>query len=338
MTIFKDRPATVYLSLYALLALGWAVTGAGFPFGAGDGHNATHLLRAADPRIAAPIFAVVLLGVAVTAFALDAQPVVRLTGVARTAVLVGGWTAVAGLIVVMTDARLLMVAGYAPILIIGTPFGVWSKFDPSDVFNWALLNEVLCVVAGLLLARTLLRWQRLTRNACVECGGAGRFTSRAAATRWGRWAVYVAAATPMVYALFRFAWIFNVGLGGVDSSDIPELKSNGAYWVGLGLGAAATIGAILTVGLIRPWGERFPRWMIGLAGKRVPIKLATIPAAAVGIMAFVATPGVFVFQGADAVREVSPVLFWPPWGVALVLAAIGYHLRRRGQCPTCARD
>ncbi|NUO59436.1 MAG: hypothetical protein HOV71_21515 [Hamadaea sp.] len=337
MTIFKIRLTTAYLALFALLALIWAVTG-GFPFGPGDRQNTTHLLRSVDPQVSAPIFAVVLLGAAVAAFALTAQPVVRLTGVARTAVLIGGWTVVAGLVVVMTDARLLIIAGYTPILIIGTPFGVWHKFDPAEVFTWALLTEVLCVVAGLLLARTLLRWQRLTRNACVECGGEGRWTSREAARRWGRWAVYVAATTPLVYTVFRFLWIFNVGLGGVDSSDIPEFKSDGAFWVGLALGTAAAIGAILTVGLIRPWGERFPRWMIGLAGKRVPIKLATVPAVAVGIMAFVATPGVFAFQGADAVREVSPMLFWPLWGVALVLAAIGYHLRRRSQCALCGRD
>ena len=55
------------------------------------------------------------------------------------------------------DARLLIIAGYAPILIIGTPFGVWHKFDASEVFTWTLLNEYLCVIAGLLLAYTVLR-------------------------------------------------------------------------------------------------------------------------------------------------------------------------------------
>lgn len=41
---------------------------------------------------------------------------------------------------------------------------------------------------------------------------------------------------------------------------------------------------MLTLGLIQRWGEVFPRWMIGLRGRRVPPMLAVIPAALVAVL------------------------------------------------------
>ncbi|GAA2709315.1 hypothetical protein ACFY2R_01815 [Micromonospora olivasterospora] len=106
------------------------------------------------------------------------------------------------------------------------------------------------------------------------------------------------------------------------------------------LAAFATVGAVLTVGLTRPWGERFPRWMPRLAGRRVPPRLALVPAALVALavtgagVAELGNPGHLLdgFSSATA-----PLLLWPLWGPALGAAALAYHLRRRGACRRCGR-
>ncbi|GAB3953797.1 hypothetical protein GCM10029976_094690 [Kribbella albertanoniae] len=44
--------------------------------------------------------------------------------------------------------------------------------------------------------------------------------------------------------------------------------------------------ALLTIGLVRPWGEVYPRWMPRLGGRRVPIAAAVVPACAGVVFAF----------------------------------------------------
>src|SRR5438067_2099990 len=50
------------------------------------------------------------------------------------------------------------------------------------------------------------------------------------------------------------------------------------------LATLGLVGSALTFGLIRPWGEVFPRWIPLLRGRRVPILLAFVPAVAVAIL------------------------------------------------------
>jgi hypothetical protein len=56
----------------------------------------------------------------------------------------------------------------------------------------------------------------------------------------------------------------------------------------LGLGWVAVAGAVLTLGLIRPWGEVYPRWLPLVGGRRVPPALAIVPAALVAAPLFAA--------------------------------------------------
>jgi hypothetical protein len=41
------------------------------------------------------------------------------------------------------------------------------------------------------------------------------------------------------------------------------------------LSAVSFAAAYLTIGLVRPWGERFPRWIPGIGGREVPVHAAT---------------------------------------------------------------
>jgi hypothetical protein len=108
------------------------------------------------------------------------------------------------------------------------------------------------------------------------------------------------------------------------------------------------------LGLVQRWGEVFPRWMIGLAGRRVPIALAVVPASLISVLLVVGgvtilggTPQMIAnakaagIQGSDLVGEMvsmlGPVAFFPVWGAALAMAPLGHYYRRRGPCQRCGR-
>jgi hypothetical protein len=93
---------------------------------------------------------------------------------------------------------------------------------------------------------------------------------------------------------------------------------------------------VLTLGLVQRWGEQFPRWMIGLAGREVPVMLAVVPASVVSVL--VTSAGVQLSSQPSLFAEISddiwvylPQLLWPVWGAALAAATLAYYLRRRGR-------
>ncbi|MEV0717507.1 hypothetical protein [Asanoa sp. NPDC050611] len=305
--------AAAWALAYGVVALVWAVTGDGYPFGVNNPDDQTHPLRAVPADVGAAVFAVVLLAAGVLALAVTQPP--RPPRAVRAAVLGIGWTIVAALVFLVPGAHILAIAGYAPMLLIGAPFGWPSEIDYGVIFNWTTANELSAIVGGLLLGRALLTWQ-------------GRASS-AGPVRWGPWVTYVAAAVPAFYGLTRLTWAVGIPLG-IDRAtlDEPDL-----VWAATGLGGFALIGSVLTIGLLRPWGERFPRWMPGLAGRRVPVRLATIPAAAVALAVGAASASFLTDSEAlrliaDGDLAVLPMAFWPLWTVTLLLAAHAYHRRR----------
>ncbi|MGK5738525.1 hypothetical protein [Micromonospora sp. URMC 103] len=346
-TRWPDRLAPLaagWLGLWGVLALLATVTGAGYPFGANDPDGDVNLLRLLPVRLGPPLFAALLLTAAVAALAMT-RPVGRPSGVPRMLLAGYAWAVAAVLALVVPDARVLVILGYAPMLIIGAPFG-WPPVDYADVFTWALFARFAAVIGGLLLAGAVLAWQRRTTGACVACGrgdGERGWTTPAAAARWGRWAAGIAAVIPLAYAVTRFAWAAGIPLG-ISREFLTEMQETGLVWAGLGLGAFATVGAVLTLGLVQRWGERFPRWMVGLAGRRVPVKLAVIPATLVAVAVTAAVLGLMshprfweLAGGHDFDLASAPMLLWPAWGPALGLSTYAYHLRRRGACRRCGR-
>jgi hypothetical protein len=335
--------AAAWAAVYGVIALAWTLTGAGFPFGRNDPNGDLSMLRNLPAELGAPLFAGVLLATAVGALAMAGPQAVRLRGPGRRLLLAAGWAVAAALLVVVPDTRLLALAGYAPMLLLGAPFG-WPPVDYAEVFTWPLVNQAFCVAGGFLVARTVLAWQRRTGGACVACGrgeAAAAWATPAAAARWGRWAAAVAAAIPLLYAATRLAWLAGIPLG-IPEAFLRELRDSGAVWAGAGLGAFAVVGAVLTLGLVQRWGEVFPRWMVGLAGRRVPVMLAVVPASVVAVMVTSAslgllTSGRFLSLAGTGGLATAPMLLWPLWGVALGAATLAYHLRRRGRCARCGR-
>jgi hypothetical protein len=132
------------------------------------------------------------------------------------------------------------------------------------------------------------------------------------------------------------------------SEEHLRLGQESGEWIsGLFLATFGLVGAVLMLGLVQRWGEVFPRWMIGLAGRRVPIALAVIPASIVSVLFMVG--GITIWSGYPQMADnaaasgqnvwiiVGPTLLFPVWGVALAVATLGYYYRRRGPCSVCGR-
>jgi hypothetical protein len=146
---------------------------------------------------------------------------------------------------------------------------------------------------------------------------------------------------PLPYAATRLAWVVGLPLG-IGEALLRDVRTTGMMGAALGLASVAVAGAWLTAGLARPWGERFPRWLPFVRGRRVPPALAIVPASLVAVL--VLTAGLGVTR--DALRAGIPIdewaahlpgLLWPVWGLALGAATLAYWYRRRSRCSRCGR-
>jgi hypothetical protein len=159
---------------------------------------------------------------------------------------------------------------------------------------------------------------------------------------------------PVFYTLTRYAWALGIPLGQSEEQFLRGQESG--IWISgaLFLGSFCLVGAALMLGLVQRWGEVFPRWMLGLAGRRVPIALAVIPASLAAVMLIVGGIGIWSGLGqmvanakaagaegieliGEIVFQLGPTLLFPVWGAALAAATLGYYYRRRGPCSVCGR-
>jgi hypothetical protein len=132
-------------------------------------------------------------------------------------------------------------------------------------------------LAGFAWMTTAVGHHRRIAGRCTRLRSGRRdpvWTRPEAAARWGRWATAVAVVVPLGYATTRSAWALGIPLG-VSRHLVDDLGS--AVYAGAALATPAVGGALLTLGLVQRWGEVFLRWMPGLRGRRVPVRLAVVP-------------------------------------------------------------
>jgi hypothetical protein len=219
-----------------------------------------------------------------------------------------------------------------------------------------MIHQLLCLIGGFLWLGATVSYGRLSGDACVYCGrrdGAEGWQSPTQAARWCRIAVYVAMVAPVFYAFTRYAWALGFPLG-MTEEHLRWGQESGTWISGLFLATFVLVGAVLMLGLVQHWGDVFPRWMIGLAGRRVPIALAVVPASLASVLLIVGGIGIWsglpqmVANAAAAgsegigllgeiIFQLGPTLLFPVWGVALAVATLGYYYRRRGPCSVCGR-
>ncbi|MFC7544798.1 hypothetical protein [Plantactinospora sp. GCM10030261] len=159
-----------------------------------------------------------------------------------------------------------------------------------------------------------------------------------------RWSVRVAHLIPLLVlpsALWRIALVAGFSLGAsVDGTPVSVHGGEAAYILGLSLVTEAL--ALLSLGLVRPWGEVVPSWMPLIGGRRVPPLAAIVPgtvgAVLLTVMWTFATVNLFVpsrnefdftsgWWQALLVACYLPNLLWGP----LLLVLVGAYHRRRGR-------
>jgi hypothetical protein len=125
---------------------------------------------------------------------------------------------------------------------------------------------------------------------------------------------------------------FDMGMTGTDAAGLPGWQS--LYIVCLTLVSEGV--ALLTLGLVKPWGERVPRWFPLLGGRRIPPRPVVVTAAtgAVALQAIWTfafrrpdVPGLgFESTGWEVLFYTcyAPLLLWAP-----LLAAVTYAYYRR---------
>ncbi|MBO3731962.1 hypothetical protein [Glycomyces niveus] len=339
--------AAAWSLLYGAFGLYWALGGAGFPFGTGDAELMAEpefafkvsLLGLATPGVAGPIIAA-LGALGALAGVLMARG--HRSGAARLLLPAYAWIIAVGLTVVVQDYRTLVVVAYTPVMLIAKPFFGWPPGVGWDaLYRPERLNLLMLLLMGIVWALAAVAYRRKVNGDCGNCGRGGA-ARPSALQRWARPAVWTAFTIPFVYAVTRWAWALGLSLG-IDPAFYQEGKEDGLWLAGAALATLGAIGAVLTLGLIQRWGEIFPRWMIGLRGKRVPPMLAVVPATLVSVL--VASAGGMYIRIVVARGGVTastwplelPETLWVVWGAALFVAAMAYHQRRRGRCGTCGR-
>lgn len=338
--------AAAWSLLYGLLGLYWALGGAGFPFGVGDpelrdeGDDAImqSLLGWATPEVAGPVIAVLGLAGAGAGVAMARR---WSAGPARWLLPAFAWTVAIGLTVLIQDSRALITVAYLPIMVVGKLFSLLpEEAGWGALLRLPRLNLLLCMLAGFAWALTAVAYRRAVGGACTSCGRDGRPGSTLL-QRWGKPAAWVAFGAPLIYCVTRWAWALGFSLG-IDPEFYREGQENGLWLAGAALATMGALGSVLTLGLFQRWGEIFPRWMIGLRGKRVPPMLAVIPATFVALL--VTSAGIMYIRAvigrglsASTWPLILPETLWVLWGAGLFVAAMAYHQRRRGACDACGR-
>ena len=347
--------AVAWSLVYAALGAYWAVGGRGFPY---TSDTASDALGPLVGRFGPGAAWIVVISAGIPALVVG---VAMLRGVRnktlRPLLIIAGVLFAGVLLLLMTGLDLLVKLGYIPYTVLSLFNG--AKFGQdylASLTQWATIHQLLCLIGGFLWLAATVVYTRRSGDACLYCGRRNRseeWNSHDNAARWGRIAIYVSMVAPVFYALTRYAWALGFPLG-MSEEYLRRGQESGIWISGLFLATFGLVGVILTFGLVQRWGEVFPRWMIGLAGRRVPIALAVVPAALVAVLLVVGGIGIWAMlpqmaaalaaggsQGIGLIGEVTfqvgPTLLFPVWGVALAVATLGYYYRRRGPCRVCGR-
>ncbi|MEV0148918.1 MULTISPECIES: hypothetical protein [unclassified Nonomuraea] len=162
-------------------------------------------------------------------------------------------------------------------------------------------------------------------------------TPVAGVPRWARIAAYAVPFTVLPSSLWRLPAVFDDGIGVGERVYIVFLS------------ILSELVAFTAVGLVAAWGERFPRWIPWLRGRRVPTPAAVIPATLGAVILTVLWTAAFVTEFAGVTLRGEPIpadfptqaggweaavfyLCYLPlllWGPLLATVTYAYHRRRR---------
>ncbi|MFJ6612848.1 hypothetical protein ACIQPT_21520 [Streptomyces sp. NPDC091289] len=210
-------------------------------------------------------------------------------------------------------------------------------------------NKALAAVGAVLLAATAT-----ARSDRPPAGTAVRAPS--AAPRRVQLAAWAGTLAFVPYAAMKLVWASGGTFAGVTGEEMLAVSErNGASGIFLTLESwgldptalLAALGVFLLWGLVRPWGQVFPRWTLFLRGRRVPRRLPLTPAllgaatlAPYGVVGIgyvaLATAGVVTVRRGDFPTPGDALLVgwigmiaFAVYGIALTIAARSYWVRTR---------
>jgi hypothetical protein len=345
--------AVAWSLMYAALGVYWAVSGRGFPYTPGI---VSDVMAPLLGRFGPGVTWIVVMMAGIPAAAVGTA-MLRGVRTLRSLLITAGALLAGVLLLLMTSLNLLVKLGYTPYAVLSLLKG--AKFGHTylaSLTQWATIHQLLCLIGGFVWLAATVCYSRRSGDACLYCGrreGPEGWQGPIEAARWGRIALYVAMVPPVFYAFTRYAWALGYPLGMTEEY-WRRGQEIGTWIAGLFLANFGLVGAVLMLGLVQRWGEVFPAWMIGLAGRRVPIALAVVLASLVSVLLVVG--GITIASdlnqmvanlaaiGEEEVEiigaiifQLGPTLLFPVWGVALAVATLGYYYRRRGPCGVCGR-
>lgn len=243
---------------------------------------------------------------------------------------------------------LLVSCGLAGITAFSLLMDVITLMLGQGVDSWvSTANKALAAVGAVLLAATA-RSDRLPAGTAVR--------APCAAPRIVQLAAWAGTLAFVPYAAMKLVWASGGTFAGITGEEMRAVaERNGASEIFLTLESwgldptalLAALGVFLLWGLVRPWGQIFPRWTLLLRGRRVPRWLPLTPAllgaatlapygvVGVGYLAL-GTTGVVTLRRGDfptagdalLVGWVGMVAF-AVYGIALTIAVRSYWVRTR---------
>ncbi|MFJ8388825.1 hypothetical protein ACIQ9Q_30715 [Streptomyces sp. NPDC094438] len=223
----------------------------------------------------------------------------------------------------------------------------------QQVDSWpSAANHAMAATGALLLAATARSDQRVPVTAAAP--------TPSAAPRAVQLAAAVGTVAFVPYAAMKQIWASGGTFAGTSGAEVlATSRRNGAsgIWLTLeswGLDATAllaALGVFLLWGLVRPWGQVFPRWTLLLHDRRVPRRLPLTPAligaatlAPYGVLGAgcltLATTGAVALRRGDFHSAHDALLVgwiglgaFAVYGLALSVAARSYWLRTRRGAP-----
>ena len=266
------------------------------------------------------------------ALALGSMGIIAYTGyLFGLAAVVAGIVTIAVMLVRTPRLGLLLLAGL--IALLATAFWLAGLtldglIEFATAFARALAAEAPNLAVAAVVVVAALAWTAIAIAALRGSPAGRRF--EAWLVRHRRALTILAALGPVPYAVARLTWLTPWPLFGPSAEDlVPEVLATG-----LMLGAGAAAATTLTLGLILPWGRRFPRWMPRIGGRLVPVAAAVVPGSiAAGVLCISAAPMLVTTVGtADALVDSLVVNLALPlwfWGPMLALAVWAYAAWRR---------
>ncbi|MFE5562959.1 hypothetical protein [Streptomyces sp. NPDC056544] len=259
---------------------------------------------------------------------------------------------------------LWVVCGLAGIAAFSLLMDVITLMFSQAVDSWAsAAHKVLAAVGAVLLAATARSGRRRPDGTAGTNGTAGTTGTTGTAVRapsaapravqLGAWAGTLAF---VPYAAMKLVWASGGTFAGITGAEMLAVSErNGASGIFLALESwgldptalLAALGVFLLWGLVRPWGQVFPRWTPFLHGRRVPRWLPLAPAllgaatlapygvAGVGYAALATAGAVTMRRGDFHSSDDALLVAWigvvafAAYGIALTIAALSYWLRTR---------